>query len=312
MEKPSFMERLSTGLPVMLDGAMNTEMSRKGHYFNSEQWVRANLDAPELIGEIHADYARSGAEVHIANSFATGLHVLEDFGFANDFEALNTAAVDVCRTAIDAAAPHDQWIAGSISTFAKDHDRTQLPPADKLQVNVAKQAEILARAGCDLIALEMLFDAQSTIAMLNGAAQTGLPVSVGFVCRANTVGSVGLQRFSAEGELGSEGIDAVLARVLDAYTGSSDLIITVMHSEIADTSPAMEMIQRRWTGPLAVYPNNGVYVPPGDWDTSQGYSPKEFASACDRWIHEGAGTVGGCCGTGPEHIAELGRMLGRV
>ena len=58
------------------------------------------------------------------------------------------------------AAAHDQWIAGSISTFAHDHDRKNLPLADKLESNVARQAEILTEAGCDLIALEMLFDVE--------------------------------------------------------------------------------------------------------------------------------------------------------
>ena len=307
------LERLAAGSPVVLDGAMNTELSQKGYLFNSANWLRANIDAPHCIAAVHADYARSGAEVHIANSFATALHVLEHFGLEKEFETLNRAAVNLCRDATAEAASHHQWVAGSISTFAHDHDRRNLPSAGKLESNVARQAEVLASAGCDLIALEMLYDVEKTGAMLNAAARAGLPISVGFVCETNTHGDVSLRTLRVPGAIDAEANFAqALVQVLDAYIGASELIVTVMHCDIEHTAPALKAIRKHWSGAMAAYPNNGRYSPPGKWDTSEGFSSHELADACENWLVDGVSMVGGCCGVGPDHIAAVSERLGRV
>lgn len=294
----------------MMDGAMNTELSRKGFQFNTIEWLRVNSASPQPIAEIHADYARAGAELHIANSFATGLHVLEHFDLADEFVSLNRAAVDVCREAIDDAARHDQWIAGSISTFAHDHDRRNLPSGDVLERNVAEQANILADAGCDVIALEMLFDVETTVAMLKGAERCGLPVSVGLVCTVNANGTVGFgaSRVAPDPKPGAT-LAGALPQILDASQAADKLIVTAMHTELEDSAPALEIIRQQWDGTMAVYPNTGHYKAPGGWDTSTGCTPGEFADACENWIEIGAGIVGGCCGIGPKHLQELGQRL---
>ena len=152
-------QRLTTGRPVLLDGAINTELSRKGLLFTLLEWLRVNLDTPGVVADIHKAYARAGAQVHIANSFANARHVLEAAELVDDYESLNRAAVRICRESINEAASHQQWIAGSLSTYATDHDRSNLLALDLLEQQCAEQAHILADAGCDMLALEMLFDA---------------------------------------------------------------------------------------------------------------------------------------------------------
>ena len=294
----------------MMDGAMNTELSRKGFQFNTVDWLRVNSASPQPIADIHADYARSGAEIHIANSFATGRHVLEHFGLADEFSTLNRAAVEVCRGAVEAAASHDQWIAGSISTFAHDHDRRNLPRADIMEKNVTEQAEILADAGCDAIALEMLFDIELSLAMLKGAQRSGLPVLMGFYCSRGSDDTVVLRAMRVGSDAAEDTrLAEVVSRVLDDMAATDRLILTVMHAEMEDTAPALETIRRLWDGPTAVYPNTGRHKEPGGWDMNSCCTPDAFADGCERWIKIGANIVGGCCGVGPEHIRELGKRL---
>ena len=57
--------RLDTGPPVRMDGAMNTELVREGLTFTTTEWLRVNVDAPEVVAGIHARYAAAGAELHI-------------------------------------------------------------------------------------------------------------------------------------------------------------------------------------------------------------------------------------------------------
>lgn len=291
---------------------MNTELARKGYTFNSVEWLRVNIEDPEGIAEVHRDYARAGAQVHIANTFSTGLHVLEHFGLEHEFSVLNRAAVKVCSLAISEAADHEQWIAGSISTFAHDHDRANLPATDKLEANVARQAELLAHAGCDLIALEMLFDIKNTLAMLKGAVTVGLPVSLGFVCKVSAGQVVNLKSVTRPGVSDSgPPIHDVLSRIMDQYKAGNPLIMTVMHSDVPDTGPALSEIRKCWDGATAAYPNTGRYIPPGKWDTENGFGPTQFVEACQHWLSDGLTMVGGCCGVGPDHIAALGHSLKR-
>ncbi len=303
-------ERLRSTRPVCMDGAMNTELSRKGLVFDTDEWLMVNQTSPGHIAEIHRAYARAGAEIHIANSFAVARHVLEQAGLAQRFKALNRAAVTLCRDAIDGAASHPQWIAGSISTYAHNHDRNNLPDLVTLEKNCQEQATVLARAGCDLIALEMLFDVDTSVAMLKGAAACGLPISIGLVCAIEPSGDVVLEG-SRDGRRGKQNtpIDRALPRILSAVPVDAELIVSVMHSEIAATGPSVRAIQRHWEGVIATYPNRGRYRPPGGWDTSGACGAVAFADACEQWLRQGATIVGGCCGVGPEHIAELRRRL---
>lgn len=297
-----------------MDGAINSELSRKGLLFTSLEWLRVNLDNPGVVADIHKAYSRAGAQVHIANSFANARHVLKAEGLVNDYESLNRAAVRICRESINEAASHQQWIAGSLSTYAAEHDRSHLPALDLLEHQCAEQAQILADAGCDMLALEMLFDIDTSVAMLKGAQQVGLPVSIGLVCRQDDDGQVTLRLPRNLPMPGEKTIDLSesLPRILDAARHPDNLIVSVMHTELEDIAPALEVVQRYWDGLTCAYPNNGHHAEPERWDTSTGYSEFEFSNACLEWVGLGVNMVGGCCGVGPTHIQALGQSLKQI
>ena len=310
-EKISFIERLSMGRPVLMDGAVNTELSRKGLLFKSNEWLRINLECPEILAQIHRDYARAGAELHIANSFSTARHVLEAAGLGEQYEALNLAAVQLCRDAIDAAAPHQQWIAGSLSTYAPDCDRNNLPSFEVLQKNTAEQSALLADAGCDILALEMLGDVDVSIAMLRGAARAALPISIGLVC---TQGANGQAMLAGAGQVNlgvptAMPLGQALTRILDAVADTPTLVVTIMHSEPEHVGPALEAVRQVWSGDVGVYPNSGRGAGPAGWDTSDDCSPEELVQAFLLWMERELSIVGGCCGVGPEHVGALSTQL---
>lgn len=51
--------------------------------------------------------------------------------------------------------------------------------------------------------------------------------------------------------------------------------------------------------------------PPVEYDTEGIILPSAYAGHARQWVAEGASVVGGCCGIGPAHIAELVKMKGR-
>ena len=306
--------RLDTGPPVRMDGAMNTELAREGFTFTTAEWLRVNVDAPEVVAGIHARYATAGAELHIANSFSAARHVLEAAGLGVRFESINRASVELCREAIDAAAPHRQWIAGSISTYAAGHDRRNLPNPDELERNCADQACVLAAAGADVIALEMMSDADTCVAMMRGAAEAGLPVSLGLICIRDESGRVMLFGRGRDGLYAGEDVplDEALPSIVESAPGGLRLIVTVMHSTPEDTGPALTVVRSCWDGEVAAYPNTGAHNNSGGWDWTDAQTPDAFADSCEQWAAQGVRIVGGCCGYGPEHIRAMSVRLAGV
>src|SRR3954454_16087717 len=107
---------------------------------------RANLDALDVVREVHEDYIRAGADVVIANTFATNRPVLAAAGHGADVQAANRAAVTAALEARERAADRPVAVAGSLSLWSSlvEHD----PPTDARVLEVYReQAALLADAG---------------------------------------------------------------------------------------------------------------------------------------------------------------------
>jgi methionine synthase I (cobalamin-dependent) len=240
-----------------------------------------NLTHPDLVRSVHADYVRAGAEVVIANTFAAGPGPLADAGLEDRIAEINHAAVRLAREAADGRAA----IAGSLSVMTGEL------PDQELRAAYDRQAALLADAGVDLLALEMMVDPARGTAALQAAAATGLPVWLG----VSTVGAV-----TAAGiELG-----ALLDGFLAVHTPDA---VLVMHTNLDDTETALAIVSARFDGPVGAYPHEGVWTRP-DWVFTD-ITPHDFAARVAPWRERGARLLGGCCGTVPAHIAALAAAL---
>lgn len=302
----SIRERLTRGGILVTDGAMGTEIDRRAAPIDTAVWsARVFEERDDVVREIHEDYVRAGADVHLTNTFATSRHVLQAAGLGSHFETFNRRAVGLCREAIVAAGGgRQQWIAGSISTYAESSDRSKLPPLPKLRDNFHAQALVLADAGVDLLALEMLGDVETSSVMAEAAAATGLPFWLGFTL---VLGEDG-ETVETRHPVGAPAFDEVLPQVLDRLSADADAMVGVMHCDFDVTDAALEIVARQFGGPVVVYPNSGLYEMP-HWRFDTVCSPQEFVDHALRWIGDGAAMVGGCCGLGPEHIAALARAV---
>ena len=303
--------RLADTEIIIIDGAMGTELQRRGVPLNFEIWsAAALLSHPHLVQEIHVDYIRAGAEVQIAATYNTAPHVINPSSFDTTSRELTATALQLVREGIDVAEPaHPVWIAGSISTTVESR-RKEMLDISMLRDSFTEHAENLAEQGCDLLMLEMMLthdfamdiDFQCEIAAI--AKRTGLPVWAGIAVKMAESGILHLQDGSEDsGETLKTGIEAILAEGVD--------VAGIMHSEVDATLPALDLLERYWSGPVAVYPNSGRYKRP-HWYFDSLIEPEQFAAAAMQWVQRDVKAIGGCCGLGPEHIAALANALGRM
>lgn len=291
-------QRLDRGEVIVLDGAMGTELERRGVPMDDAAWSAAALIThPDTVREVHEDYISAGADVIITNTFATARHVLEPAEMGEQFRELNTHAVTLAKQARENAAARPVFIAGSISTFTARYDYSYEPRAEKARANYREQAEVLAESGVDVIALEMMRDLEQTTYALEAAVGTRLPIWVGYSCKTADKGTVVLW----------DG-DHTLAEALEQIPTMGASLVSIMHTLSEDTPAALREVTSRWSGPLGAYPHYGEFVMP-NWQFIDTVSPEAFAAEAEQWLELGAQLIGGCCGITPEHIRLLKERL---
>jgi homocysteine S-methyltransferase len=293
-------ERLDAGEIVILDGAMGTELQRRGVPMDEVAWDAAALAThPDLVREVHEDYIKAGADVIITNTFATARHVLEPAGMGGQFRALNIRAVTLAKEAREDVADGPVFIAGSISTMSARADNSYEPRAEKARENYREQAEVLAESGVDVIVLEMMRDLEQTSYAMEAAVATRLPVWVGFSCKTTDESTVVLQ----------DG-NHTLAQAIEQVPPLGASLVSIMHTLAEDTPAALREVTSHWQGPVGAYPHSGEFIMP-NWQFINMISPEDFTRKAQGWTGMGVQLVGGCCGIGPEHIRLLKERLAK-
>jgi len=297
-------ERLRAGGVLILDGGMGSELQARGVPMDRAAWsALANLDHTGVVQQIHEDNIRAGAEVVIANTYPSSRLMLRGAGAEDRFEEVNRRAVEAAMAARDAVGRPDTAVAGSISLgVAVDFMlRTEISPeGPALRDAFSEQAETLAGAGVDLLALEMMMSPIYGVPAVEAALETGLPVWLGV--SAGLSPDSELQPLDAEGGSFDGLLDALLRPELAA--------VTVMHSSLEATTPALRAVRARWDGPVGAYPESGSWTPP-NWVFSD-LTPDEYAEAALGWVRDdGVRIIGGCCGMGPQFIEAVSGVLGR-
>ena len=87
---------LGQGRLLIIDGATGTQVEKKGGAMNQHGWsCAAQLFVPDLVQEVHQDYIHAGADIVIANTYATNRNVMAGAGLAERTEEAITTAIDI-------------------------------------------------------------------------------------------------------------------------------------------------------------------------------------------------------------------------
>ena len=285
----SFLERLGRG-PLLCDGAMGTLLYAKGVFIN-RCYDELNLSQPEIVGAIHADYVKAGAEVLETNTFGANHYRLLRHGYETRVGDINRAGVQLAR----AAAGSGVMVAGSVGPLGLHIEPLGKVSREEAQAAFREQIEVLASEGVDLILLETFgyIDELHQAVLAARAAAPGIPVvaQVTIDEDGNALDGTDPETFGAR--LTSFGVDVVGC---NCSVGPAAMLETV------------ERLRRVTPLPLSAQPNAGM---PRNVEGRNIYlcSPEYMASYARKFVAAGVSLVGGCCGTTPEHIKAMKAAL---
>ncbi len=296
----SLQDRLATGETILMDGGMGSELERRGMASPTTWSGGPMLTHPELVRDIHQEYIEAGAEIIITNTFGTGRDTLEEGGLEHKVAEANKLGIEAAVQARRNAGTEDSVvIAASVSTMVpKAHAEVPVRYEKGLETYREQLGE-LAKGGPDVAVGEMLVRISDTLAVIDAAAELGLPVWVGLsVVRDGDVLYLGIQdRHGGE----------TLQDAMDAINDKDVASVFIMHTPVDDTGPGLEIVKKNWSGTFGAYahfPRSGDPTP-----EANALDPQQYLEYAKGWREQGARIIGGCCGTRPDHIRVLREWL---
>ena len=283
---------------IILDGGMSRELMRLNAPFRQPEWsALALIEAPNLVEQVHAEFAAAGAQILTTDSYAlVPFHIGEE-RFHNSGEKLAAEAGRVARNAADAS--ETAVVAGSLPPLFGSYEPEKFNPE-----LAPRYIEILVRGLAQFVDI-WLGETFSLIAeaevVVKATANTNKPVWIAFTLDESEDGPPRLR----SGELVKDAAQWALK------SGVRALLFNCSRPEVVDDAvrTAKEVVADKLR--IGVYANAFEPKPKmeqaneGVSETRQDLNPVHYAEYAKRWRESGASILGGCCGIGCEHIREL-------
>ena len=276
---------------IVADGAMGSELL--GRLPVDSPLDTAVHDHPDHVLAVHLAYLEAGAELIETATFDSSRLRLERHHAGDLVEQVNSEAVKIAREAREISG-RDCVIGGSIAPLAGVIDMDDSGGLASILESHREQAEILAGRGADLLMLETFFRLDELKLAVTAVREvTDLPI-------------IALLTFATERPPHAYGEQAA---AIDELADLDLLAIGVNCSP--GPMGALEILRatQQTRSPLAAMPNAGVlsrrdgriFMPPA--------TPSYLAHFARQAAALGASVVGGCCGTGPDHIAAMAEAV---
>jgi S-methylmethionine-dependent homocysteine/selenocysteine methylase len=315
----SVTDRLRAGDVLLMDGGTGSELQRRGVEVllgsrgdKLGPWsATANLDAPDVVQQVHQDYLRVGADVIISNNFRTTRTRLAPVGLGDRWTEYARAGGQIAVRARNAINP-EAYVAGGMAApgLGMLHDRSgtdvEIMGEREYRQEFADHSRILAETGVDVMLPEFVNFIQDCVAAVDACAEAGRPVWLG-------VPWVTTDGVTRHGETMED-----LGKALRGHPVQAVLLMCSRPEAVSATLPRL---RQAFTGPIGAYPNVGYnpMAPVGgrvhlgrDLMSAEAASPSRLAEFAQAWIEMGAQIVGGCCATGPEHIMAMAPVVRAV
>lgn len=308
---------------LVLDGAMGTMLQ---NYVFQEKDFRGkrfadfpvslqgnndllSLTQPQAIKEIHAKYFEAGADIVETNTFSSTSIAMADYQMEDLVYELNYESAKLAKEVADSFTVKEpqkpRFVAGSIGPTNKT---ASLSPDvndpgfraitfDQLVDAYSEQTEALLDGGVDILLVETIFDTLNAKAALYAiedvkeSRKLDIPVMVsGTITDAS---GRTLSGQTAEAFLISLSHVDLLSVGFNCALGADQLM------------PYVERLSRNTDAYISVHPNAGLPNAFGAYDQT----PETMKEMIRPYLEKNlVNIIGGCCGTGPEHIRQIAEL----
>ena len=289
-------ERIKKGEILVSDGAWGTYLHAKG-LSSSECPELWNINHTEEVKDIPQSYLKAGADLVETNSFGANSFKLSHYGLSNRVFELNETAAKISRQ----AAGSDGIVMGSVGPTGKILMMGDVA-ADEIYEAYKEQVIALDKGGVDAIIIETMSDLdEAKLAIKAAKENTACEVICTMTFERTVDGEyrtmMGVSPTEMVHELVPEGVDIIGANCGNGIEGMVDIV--------------KEIRQADRDIPILVHANAGMPVYQ-DGETIFPETPEQTASYVKEIVNAGVNIIGGCCGTTPEHIRQIVRVVSEL
>ena len=291
-------ERVRAGDLLVFDGGYGTALFAAGLLNGAcpELW---NDTHAEVVRDIHDGYFRAGSDLVETNTFGGTRLKLNEYRIGDRTRELNEKGARLARL----VCPPGGFVAGSVGPTSYLPEEYGVgdnlaTDADYLET-FTEQAEALAEGGVDLFAVETMMFPQEAVAAIKACrAAADLPVMATMFFQYEELHDRDRTMWGESPAEVAQNLIAAGADVVGMNCGRGPDRAIVILREMRQVTDA----------PLVAYPNAGLPITQGDRVTYE-LGPEAMAKDYPALLDVGAGIVGGCCGSGPEHIRLIAEVV---
>ena len=286
----TILDRLASGEILISDGATGTYLQQHG--LEAEDARRSSMPATRTSSRAwRGRTSAQGSDMVLTNSFGGSRFMQKKYGYEGRVQEFNRLAAEHAAS----QKPSDgHFVAGSVGPTGEMME--PLPDGvseSDMYDALAEQMTALAEGGADAILVEtQMALEEATVGVRAAKESTGLPVFATMVFDLGPRGfftMMGVTPERAVTELRDAGADVVGANCGNGI------------DRMVDLAAQMRAVD---DGPMLVHSNAGI---PDMKDGKIIYNegPEYMAERFKRLVDMGINIIGGCCGTGPDHIRAL-------
>ena len=289
------LSRLRRGDVLVGDGAWGTQLMERGLPAGQPpEWFA--LHRPETIEEVARLYVEAGADLVTTDTFGGTSFRLKLHGLDGEGERVNRQAVEAVKRAVAGRA----LVSASVGPSGQLLEPYGDTSPDAVEEAFAEQIAALTSAGADVLCIETMGDLTEATRAVKAAKAVapGVPVMATMTFEPTPRGYFTVMGVSVEKAV--RGLEAAGADVVGSNCGTG----------IADMVEIARLMARATRIPLLIQPNAGL-PEHRDGHTVYNEAPETMAARVAELLDLGVAIVGGCCGTTPDHIRAIRRVIPR-
>ena len=290
----ALLERLRSGGLLVSDGATGTFLQQHGLEPGGcpEEF---NASHPEVVREMARRYFEAGSDMALTNSFGGTVFMQKKYGYGERVAEFNRLAAEHARS----QAPEGRFVVGSIGPTGEFLEPLGPVSESEMYDAFSVQVKALEAGGADAVVVETMTAAEEAALAVRAAREnTGLVVMATMVFDKGPRGFFTMMGITPEAAV--HAMEDAGAHVVGSNCGNGiDNMLDIARRMRGETD-----------GFLLIHSNAGIPAMRGGqivYPESPEYMAERFRELADL----GVNIIGGCCGTGPEHIRALAAAVGR-